>query len=396
MRFVLPLAVLILARPVSAAEPPLVEKYLHSGQLVLGEQVLERELKKNPKDDQIRFGLGVIRLTLGIERLAQTLHEYGLKTGSGSGIDLLGGLPVPPNPEPNAITYKKFRSLLDDGRRGLLAVDATLAGITDDNVKLPLRLAKIKLDLDGDGKATDDFTAVLGKFLGRRADFLAKNGDFLVHFDRGDVAWLRSYCHVAAAVMDAVLSVDFQTEFEHNESGGFPKVLPKFTGTPEERAAILSESRKRLRIAEPARLGRVREHFLEVAKLNREAWRHIRAETDDDHEWLPNAKQTSVIGLPVRDAMIDGWLETMDEFEKLLEGKHLLPIGLLFRNEQRGFNVKTFLEQPPAAIEFQKLGAGGIDEKYLEKGTLSDFGKLIRVAQLFDPGSAGMYMAYFN
>ena len=394
MRFLVPLALLVVALPATAAEP-LVEKYLHSGQLVLGEQVLERELKKNPKDDQLRFGLGVIRLVMGIERLSQTLHEYGSKTSAG-GIDLLGGLPVPPNPEPNAITYKKFRSLLDDGRRGLLAVDATLAGITDDNVKLPLRLAKIKLDLDGDGKATDELTTVLNRFLGRRADFLAKNGDFLVHFDRGDVAWLRSYCHVAAAAMDAVLSVDFQTEFEHNESGGFPKVLPKFTGTPEERRTILAESRTKLRIAEPARLGRVREHFLEVAKLNREAWRHIRAETDDDHEWLPNAKQTSVIGLPVRDAMIDGWLETMDEFEKLLEGKHLLPIGLLFRDEKRGFNVKTFFESPPAAIELQKLGAGGIDEKYLEKGTLSDFGKLIRVAQLFDPGSAGMYMAYFN
>ena len=193
-----------------------------------------------------------------------------------------------------------------------------------------------------------------------------------------------------------MLSVDFQTEFEHNESGGFPKVLPKFAGSPEERKAILAESRTKLRIAEPARLGRVREHFLEVAKLNREAWRHIRAETDDDHEWLPNAKQASAIGLPVRDAMIDGWLETMDEFEKLLEGKHLLPIGLLIPTDSKGFNVKTFLESPPAAIEFQKLNANGIDAKYLEKGTLSDFGKLIRVVQLFDPGSSGMYMAYFN
>ena len=41
-------------------------------------------------------------------------------------------------------------------------------------------------------------------------------------------------------------------------------------------------------------------------------------------------------------------------------------------------------------------GDYGVFAKYLEKGTLSDFGKLIRVVQLFDPGSSGMYMAYFN
>lgn len=384
-------AILLLAQSGSALEPPLVEKYLHSGQLTIGEQVLERELKKNPKDDQLRFGLGVLRLALGVERMSQTMYEYGAKS------DLLFiRIHSRDNPEPNAITYEKFRSLLDDARRGLIGIDATLAGITDDDVKLPLRLARIKLDLDGDGNATDDFSSILVKFLGGRAEFLTKNPDFLVHFDRGDVAWLRSYCHVAAGAIDFLLSLDLKDEFELNEWGPFPKVRPKFTGTDDERKEKLQKSRQSLRFAEPARLTRVREHFVMVAKLNRETWRYIRAETDNHHEWLPNPKQTSVIGLPVNAAMVDGWLEAMAEFEAILEGKKLLPIGILFPTNGKGLNMKTVLDDPPASLDLAKLQMKGVDAKYLEKGEMTDMNKLIEATRLFDGGTMGMYMAYFN
>lgn len=394
MRFLVPLAVLVFTihgRPAFAAEPPLVEKYLHSGQLAIGEQVLERELNKNPKDDQLRFGLGVIRLAIGIERLSQTLHEYGARS------DLVfTRLPVPENPEPNAITYTKFRNLLDDARRGLIGVDATLAGITNDHVQLPLRLGKIRLDLDGDGNATDDFTTILARFLGGRAEFLAKNPDFLVKFDRGDVAWLRSYCHVAAGTIDFVLSIDWKTEFELNEFGSFPRVLPKFQGSDDERRQKLQQAREEFRIVEPARLTRVREHFIQVAKLNRETWRFIRAETDNDHEWLPNPRQTSVIGLPINTTMVDGWLEMMSEIEEILEGKKLLPIGIIIPTNGQGLNMKTLLDDPPASVNLSRLLEKGIDAKYLQKGELADMNKLIAVSQLFAPGSMGMYMAYFN
>jgi hypothetical protein len=88
----------------------------------------------------------------------------------------------------------------------------------------------------------------------------------------------------------------------------------------------------------PARLGRLRKHLLEVVKLNRETWRYIRAETDDDHEWLPNPKQKGVIGLPVRDEMIDAWLEMMGELEALLDGKTTLPN----RRWRRGWATVVF------------------------------------------------------
>ena len=60
-----------------AADAPMVEKYLHAGELAKGEQALERALDKSPKDDQVRFGLGVLRFVRAIES-ASTAAWYGL------------------------------------------------------------------------------------------------------------------------------------------------------------------------------------------------------------------------------------------------------------------------------------------------------------------------------
>src|SRR4051812_45584469 len=52
----------------AAPEPaPLAEKYLLSGELVKGQQELERALAASPKDDQLRFGLGVLQFVRGVE-----------------------------------------------------------------------------------------------------------------------------------------------------------------------------------------------------------------------------------------------------------------------------------------------------------------------------------------
>ena len=100
---------------------------------------------------------------------------------------------------------------------------------------------------------------------------------------------------------------------------------------------------------EPARLGRLRRHLTKVTELNRETWKNIRAETDDEHEWLPNAKQQGVLGLPVRDNMIDAWLTMMAELEALLNGNRTLPKIYLSKTGQ-GLNLRKLLDEPPEKI----------------------------------------------
>jgi hypothetical protein len=104
--------------------------------------------------------------------------------------------------------------------------------------------------------------------------------------------------------------------------------------------------------------------LLKVAELNRETWKHVRAETDDDHEWLPNPRQEGVLGLPVRNEMIDAWLAMMAELEALLDGKRTLPGVLNIGKNGKGLNLKTLLDDPPEKFTLDSEFFRGLPEKY--------------------------------
>lgn len=98
------------------------------------------------------------------------------------------------------------------------------------------------------------------------------------------------------------------------------------------------------------RLGRFREHMVQVCRLNHETWTYIRAEQDNNLEWLPNPRQTGVIGLPVTEEMINTWLGMIDEMEALFEGRKKIPawaMGFISPPTKQGLNLKIVLDDPP-------------------------------------------------
>ena len=105
-----------------------------------------------------------------------------------------------------------------------------------------------------------------------------------------------------------------------------------------------------------------------MVALSRESWKFILAETDDDHEWIPNPRQTGVLGVPVRQEMVDGWLEFLDATEALLAGKRLLPF---WRGDpSRGVNLRrVFTEPRPFDLVLWVQGTAATP--YLEKGPLT-------------------------
>ncbi len=381
--------------PLGAAEParPLAEKYLHAGELARGEQALTVALDATPKDDQLRFGLGVIQFARAIERLGQALHQYGAKSENAT-VPFLR-LPVPKNDKPHAISYEALGRTLDVFVADLGRAERALAGVTDDKVKLPLRLALVKFDLTGCGKSTDKFLDVLTRLNGGRFEFQTDNPDLLVCFDRGDVAWLRAYCHLLSAIVEAYRAVDLEWLFDERVKHVFPKVEPSRRKPANDDELVITDG---------ARLGRFRKHMLDVCKLNRETWRHIRAETDNDHEWLPHAKQKSAIGLPVDDRRIDGWLDFVDTLEGLLTGERLVSPELLnlvgWKCDDKGVNFSKLLSDPPAKLSDKKLRDDGIDAKYLEAvGDKKTFGlaDVFRVWGVLNNGPFGFaYAAWFN
>ena len=329
----------------------------------------------------------------GVERLGQSFYEYGIKSEIHN-IPFVR-LPVPLNPKPLPVTYTAFCRVLEAMQRDLEKAEATLAEVKDDNVKLPLRLAAIRFDFTGDGKAADTFLVVMKKIMRTDFEFLAANPEFLVKFDRGDVAWLRAYCHLLAGMLDLYLAIDLEDAFDRFGSGSFAE--------PKRRKAGDLDPIKMgpFAVQEPARLGHFRKHMLAVCQLNRETWKYIRAETGDDHEWLPNAKQTSVFSLTVTDEQIDAWLKMMEEFEVLLEGKKVIPQSILafvWPNVQGGLNLKDLLDDPPEKFDFEAIKQNGPTAKYIDKrkGVDLDFGAILNTGQVFNNPLGVGYMLWFN
>jgi hypothetical protein len=272
---------------------------------------------------------------------------------------------------------------VEDFRVDLARAEETLAGVVDDQVKLPLRVAKIRLDLDGDGVATDEFLETMKKLWRADIPFLKENPEFKICFDRGDVAWLRAYCHALMAVCEVSLSFQGEGWFNAYASTAFAKVQKQ-----SEAAAVISH----VDVFEPRRLGRFRQNVIAVCQLNRETWRYIRSETDNDFEWLPNAKQKSVLGLPVRDAMVDAWLDAAGEVELLFRGERTIPAEL-FGKDGRSVNLQVLLDDPPTTVDgdVRKLS-----EKYWTRKPPCDVAKLVRVIMVFDQPLMMGYMMWFN
>ncbi len=153
---------------------------------------------------------------------------------------------------------------------------------------------------------------------------------------------------------------------------------------------------KVIAVKEPARLGRFRKHLIKVADLNRETWMHIRAETDDDHEWLPNPRQKGVLGLPVRDEMIDAWLAMMDELEALLDGKRTFLKIWNFDKNGKGLNLKTLFDDPPEKFVLDDKFPQNLPAKYWSEEKDVNINVLGRVFRIFSDPTAVGYAAWFN
>ncbi|MBS0204862.1 MAG: hypothetical protein JSS49_18300 [Planctomycetes bacterium] len=382
--------------PVSGDEP-LVQRYLHTGQLARGEQVLESALEVAPEDDQLRFSLAVLQLFRGVERLGQSLYEFGCLPENN--MPFLR-FPVHRNPDPSTITYPTLRRILIGFQADLAAAETTLAGIRETEVKLPLRLADVRLDLTGSGQSQERMIDILRKMMGRDFRDDKDNPDFLICLDRGDVAWLRAYCHLLMGMIDLQLAVDGEAAFDLQADQHFAKPKRRFEGPDQERWNRLSEVWQVVRFKDPARLRHFRLHFLKVCELNRETWAYIRAETDNDHEWLPNPRQTGVLRMPVSDEMIDAWLQMVAEVERAFNGQKKLPawiIAFFHSDSKKGMNLQVFLDEPPETIEWERLKAEGVREKYLDGIHPDvDIGAFLRVGRAFQNTLAVGYAAWFN
>jgi hypothetical protein len=295
-------------------------------------------------------------------------------------------LPVPLNPHPEQITDKKARKVLQDFVAQLGEVSATLSAIKDDStMKVPLKIGLVRLDLDGDGKATDEET--LWKIYARlnpvRQVTPEQAKAFVISFDVGDARWLEGYCHLLSALGEIVLAYDTSQLFSHTAQMFFsdPDTPYDFLRSPpgEPRGrfqfgdiadAVAFVHLLNFPLKEPHRMQVALSHLQQVTALSRRSWKDIMAETDDDNEWIPNPRQTGVLpGSRVTQEMVAGWLKFLDESDSMLAGKTLAPFWR--GTPGRGVNLRrVFTEPAPFDLVLWVQGTGAAP--YLEKGPVTD------------------------
>ena len=140
-------------------------------------------------------------------------------------------------------------------------------------------------------------------------------------------------------------------------------------------------------------MARALEHLETVVDEGRKMWKAALAETDDEREWIPNPKQSSVMpNTRVTQLTVDGWLEFLDEASALMAGRKLIPFWRA--NDQRGVNLRRVFTEP-SGFDLVMWVQGTPAAPYLEQGPQTNrevWQRLLRVFQ----GDFVRYAVWFN
>ncbi|MEQ9406256.1 MAG: hypothetical protein RIK87_00965 [Fuerstiella sp.] len=417
-------AVLIVAGPttsLSADEAAPVEDFLLNGRLDDGAAAMQQLIEQEPGNQQARFSLGVVQFLQAIEGLGQDQYRYGLLGGRARAIPFMR-LPIPENPDPEVISYLKARAIIQQLVNRLQTAEQTLSAVQAAGVRLPLKLGAIRLDLNDDGEVPDEeslwhITQILqNPRLPRKA---AQPKDFPIVFDTADVAWLQGYCHLLSAMGEVVLAHDWQDQFERVAHLFYPRVDSPYEFLQAEGTGpFMSFGPQNIldliawlhtinyEVVEPERMQKALMHLETVIRLSRRSWEQIEAEEDDDHEWIPNAEQTTVMkGFEVGRELIAGWREMLDEIELILQGRKLVPFWRGIRGGTRlggefpahpeiGINVRRIFTQPTRFDLALWLQGTGL-QPYLEKGDITSPQKWQKIMTAFQ-GRFANFALWFN
>jgi hypothetical protein len=134
------------AAPAIAGEAnDVLTKSLYAGSLAEGGKALAALGGDAKVVAEARAAEGLLAFVAGVEHLGQALHRHGLETHPGGAMMQLPILrmPVEPNPNPEPITYEKWRAILQALFDDLSKADALLAQGAKEDVN-----GEVKLNVD--------------------------------------------------------------------------------------------------------------------------------------------------------------------------------------------------------------------------------------------------------
>lgn len=320
-----------------------------------------------------RFALGGVRFLRALETTFQTRYRTGMDdpTGMVPLIRLNQGTAPDATFQPGDVA-----ALFTQAATDMAAARAPLDGLASGpDFSVEIRLADLWFDVNADGTRTPDeaLMELLGPSLMgfRWFDRDPTAPAPTIRFDRADAAWLSAYTHLLEGVANIVLAydpTDALTRAAAARDGMNALSTPEFSeydmfAPGLDAVWVILESLDQQ--PDAARMTAARDHFLSMVTDNRSFWMAVETETDNDAEWLPNARQTSALGLTLPPETGTTWLSVLADGEALLKGEKLIPYWRL--GEGAGVNLgRMFTDPAPIDLKDWIQGAGALP--YLEQG----------------------------
>ncbi|GHC52879.1 hypothetical protein [Neogemmobacter tilapiae] len=327
-----------------------------------------------------RFALGGVRFLRSVEGVLQARWQSGVT-------DDMRMLPIfrlpieeNPNPEPfkPAMVSETFARFLI----GMGAANKALSGIPDDaDFGVTLRFDDIWFDINTNSARDpgESLLDVAGPMLmgWEWAERDPATPGPVVRFDAADAAWLSAYTHVLAGVSEVILAYDptesidkvlktrAQLQALNMTASAAPPFYDDSFGQFADYAYAVIDALDQEPDAEG--LKRAHGHFLAMVSENRRFWQLVEAETDNDSEWLPNARQQSAFGIDLPPETGAMWMAVLDEMEATLKGDLLVPYWRL--GDEAGINIGRMFTEP-ARIDLAGWIQGADALPYMEKGRL--------------------------
>ena len=401
----------------AVADEQQINEALYSESLAVAENKLDKMLQVSAKDDQARLALGTVQMLRGVERFAQSLYRGGLgnrvadlktmfalmESGDAAGSKAQSEF-MPPCPNPQTVSQATAVKALSDLLADFEKAEATLAKISDPKVELKIQLGRFALDVNENG-ARDD-SEYLWKLAGEMQSIpinAAIGTSFSFVIDRAKVHYMRSLCHSLMALDEFVLSIDGKRMIESVFPVLFPNVegaspcleWPKPTsGKPPMEAAeawkagfyaysdyaALMTLCCRLQITQKERLPRLLSHLEASVQQSKEGLKCMRRTLNAKMESAKSEFATpDLLAQNVADGEAANVLAVLDQLEKLLAGKALIPHWRV--RDGRGINLRrAILESDCFEPVLWMQGTAAVP--YLEKGEMMNIDVLAMLQSL--------------
>jgi hypothetical protein len=350
------------------------------------------------------FALGLVDIVTAFETFSQALYRHGAVTPSSPAMAMLFGvgldeLSVPANPNPEPLSYEALRAILETFNDTLDTASGHFRAAGEGApFVIHIDPLKVRIDLDGDGTATD--TETLGTLLGETGGMIElpspdepppsgkiktkqpEPPETVIGFDNADAIWFAGYANVTATPAEIALAHDFSDFFSAYFHRLFPEAgLPmqdysRGQGTlmmDVDSDAFIADIVAAIHTADfpvidRVRLASVLDRLATITALSRQNWQMILAETDDDRELLPSPSQTSLVpDQAITQEIVDAWLVTLDKIDLILKGELLLPHWRF----SKGFDLKAYFETA-GETDLVMLFTGHDALQYLGDGPIAD------------------------